>query len=80
MRKSNRRAIRNKSHRTALKTAVHHVYNAKNVEEGKLALKNAISLIDRLKHKGILHPNAVARKKSRLTKRINVISSKTVNQ
>ena len=40
------------------------------------AVKAAVSAIDKAAENGILHKNTAARKKSRLTKKLNVISKK----
>lgn len=45
--------------------------NAGDKETAAVALKNAVSSIDRAYSKGIYHKNAVARKKSSLTRLVN---------
>lgn len=45
--------------------------NANDKEQATVALKVAISTIDRAYSKGIYHKNAVARKKSSLTRLVN---------
>ncbi|HZW48565.1 MAG TPA: 30S ribosomal protein S20 [Bacillota bacterium] len=44
-------------------------------ENKDVILKNAISQIDKAVSKGILHKNNAARKKSRLTKRLNKVTT-----
>jgi len=40
------------------------------------AVKSAVSALDKAAENGILHKNTAARKKSRLTKKLNAISKK----
>lgn len=72
-RASGRRTLRNRSVRSAVKTGVG---KARRVigegAEGALEVAMAaISGLDRAAEKGILHPKNVARRKSRLMKRLN---------
>lgn len=69
----NRRKI-NKNNRTALRTALKKfraAVTAKDTVESKELLPLTISRIDKAVQKGILHRNAAARHKSRLTKKVN---------
>jgi small subunit ribosomal protein S20 len=61
MRKSRAAAIRNRSQKSALRTALNRA-SAGTAEE-KLA---AVKLLDRASRKGLIHKNAAARHKSRL--------------
>ena len=64
---------RNKSYRSALKTALKkadaaiEAKSADSVETVKVAVKK----LDQAQAKGIMHKNAVARKKSQLANRLN---------
>lgn len=65
--------LRNKSRKSAMKTAIKKVQAAKvegasNISE---LLKAAHSVIAKASKKGILHKNAAARTTSRLTKYVN---------
>lgn len=65
---------RNVAARSAIKTAVKKVLVAikdGQAEEAKEALSVAYKLYDKAVGKGILHKNTAARKKSRLTKKVN---------
>ncbi len=70
-----RRTLRNKQLKSALRTAIKKFERALaggvNVEETRELLRRALRAIDKAVTKGILHKNAAARKKSRLTKRFN---------
>lgn len=73
---SKKRADRNKSVRSRIKTAVKKVDVA--IEAGDKAaasdaLKNAVSELDKATKKGIYHKNTTARKVSRMTKAVNAM-------
>ena len=69
-----RRTLRNKSLKSALRTAIRRFEDAlagAAREEAAEALRKALVAIDKAVTKGILHKNTAARKKSRLTRRFN---------
>lgn len=47
----------------------------KPVEETAEAVQKAMSALDKAARKGVIHKNQVARKKSRLQKKLNALSS-----
>lgn len=65
MRKSRAAAIRNRSQRSTLRTAL-----KKSLATGVSADErtNAVSLLDRAARKGLIHPNKAARHKSQIAK------------
>ncbi len=66
-----KKTMRNKMVKSKVKTQIKKVIvavNAGDKENATVALKNAISAIDRAYSKGIFHKNAAARKKSSLTR------------
>ena len=68
------KAERNKSIRSAVKTAIKKVevaVEAKDKAAATAALQNAISTIDKAATKGVYHKNNAARKVSRLSKAVN---------
>lgn len=65
MRKSRARAVRNRAQRSALRTAIKKA-NAPTASAEEKA--TAVTLLDRAARKGLVHPNNVARKKSRIAK------------
>ena len=74
---SRKRADRNKSVRSRIKTAVKKVEVA--IEAGDKAaatdaLRAAVSELDKATKKGIYHKNTTARKVSRLTKAVNALN------
>ncbi|WP_028549191.1 MULTISPECIES: 30S ribosomal protein S20 [unclassified Paenibacillus] len=75
---SEKRRLRNASHKSALRTAVKSFETAaasNNVDTAKAALIAASKKLDKAATKGLIHKNAAARKKSRLAKKLNAISA-----
>ena len=71
------KTARNRAIKSKVKTYVKKVETAvekKDVEAAKVALKEAISVINKAGSKGVYHKNTCARKISRLTKAFNEIS------
>ncbi|MDD3393357.1 MAG: 30S ribosomal protein S20 [Clostridia bacterium] len=69
-----KKTLRNKMIKSQVKTAMKKVIvavNANDKDVASAALTNAVSAIDKAYIKGIYHKNAVARKKSSLTKLVN---------
>lgn len=72
-----KKAERNKSIKSAVKTSIKKVeaaVAAKDKEAAVTALQNAISTIDRAATKGVYHKNTAARKVSRLSKAVNTLA------
>ena len=72
-----KKAARNKSIRSAVKTSMKKVdaaVAAGDKEAAAAALTNAISTIDKAATKGVYHKNNAARKVSRLSKAVNTIA------
>ena len=65
LRKSRAAAIRNRAQRSALRTAVKKAKTGGTADE----TLSAVSLLDRAARKGLIHPNAAARQKSKLAKK-----------
>ncbi len=63
-----KRAVRNQAIRSEDKTLVKDARTAE--QPGGDSLRAAISALDAAARKGVMHPNAAARKKSRLAKRL----------
>ncbi len=80
LRQNKTRAARNKARKSQVKTAVRKVDDAilqNDSDVAEKALKEAAKLLDRNGTRGTIHPNAAARRKSRLAKRINAIKAST---
>ena len=79
VRQSEKRRLVNKSNRGRLRTSIKKLRAAMasgNAEELNTLLPATISTIDKAVQKGVLHRNAAARHKSRLTARVNHASAK----
>ena len=64
---------RNRQYRARLRNALRSVriaVDGKDLSAAKAALKETISLIDKMASKGIIHRNAAGRYKSRITTRL----------
>ena len=78
IRVSRARQERNKATRSEVKSSVRSAREAmagENKEAAASALRAAESQLDRAADKGVLHPNAAARRKSRLAKKLNKAST-----
>ncbi len=75
MRQSERRRQINKGNRTRVRGQIRKLRTAMD-SKGKLEelLPETISVIDKAVQKGVLHKNAAARHKARLTARVNAAS------
>jgi len=79
VRQSERRRQINRSNRTRVRTAIKKLRTALAASNGgelKALLPETISTIDKAVQKGVMHKNAAARYKSRLTARANEIAAK----
>jgi small subunit ribosomal protein S20 len=78
MRQSEKRRVRNAAVRTSVRTAVKTTRTslaAASVDEARASLARAVQLLDRAVTKGVVHRNAAARKKSRLTRQLNALAA-----
>lgn len=75
IRSSERKKAVNKMTDSKIKTVVKKTFETDKKEELEKLYKEAISILDKGTSKGRLHKNTAARKKSRLTKHLNKVSS-----
>ena len=78
MRQGLKRNERNRQNLSQLKTQVkklRSVIAKGDADEAKKALGETVSEIDKAAKKGVIHDNAAARYKSRLTKRFNALTA-----
>jgi len=76
LRQNEKRRIRNKSIRTAVKTQIKKVraaIEAGNVEEAKAQFLKAVKMLDKAVTKGVYHKNTSSRLKSRLAQKVNTL-------
>jgi small subunit ribosomal protein S20 len=77
IRQNEKRRLRNKSIRSAVKTQIKKVLAAverKDVEAAREALRVATSMLHKSVSKGVYHHNTAARKISRLTAKVNALA------
>ena len=78
IRSGERKRMRNKPVRTALKTYIQKAQReivAGDADDAGLAVVHAISALDKAATKGIIHPNQAARRKARLMAKYNRIGT-----
>jgi small subunit ribosomal protein S20 len=78
VRQNERRRVVNRSNRSRLRTAVKELRSAleKSGKDAAALLPQTVSEIDKAVQKGVLHRNAAARHKARLTARVNQAAAK----
>jgi small subunit ribosomal protein S20 len=80
VRQNEKRRVNNRSNRTRLRTTIKKLRAAltgSDANQSNELLPQTISTIDKAVQKGVLHRNAAARYKSRLTRRVNGVSAGT---
>ena len=70
VRQQEKHRLYNKSNKSRMRTSIKKVLEAENKETAEANINHAMSLIDRMVKKGIIHKNNAARKKSRLAHHI----------
>lgn len=73
VRQNAKRRLRNRSHRSRLRTQIkklRQALEASNLEEAKTLLPATMSLVDVMVKKGVIHENTGNRYKSRLCRRL----------
>ena len=68
MRQTKSHTARNKSQRSALRTALKRVAAASGAKDSAAATLEATKLLDRAGRKRLIHPNTAARQKSKLAR------------
>jgi len=79
MRQSQKRRARNRQNISQLKTQVKKLRSAiaqGDAEAAKKLLPETVGEIDKAAKKGVVHDNAAARYKGRLSRRVNALSAK----
>lgn len=66
--------IKNRAERSKVRTAVKRVESANAADDGKARLDEAVALLDRAATRRLIHPNRVARIKSRLARHVDALS------
>ena len=73
VRQSEQRRLRNREKRSMMKTVIKKVRTASDKESAKTELQNALSVLDSMAIKGIIHKNKAANIKSKLTKQVSAM-------
>ena len=66
--------VRNRSVKSLCRSSItkaEKLMDEGNIEGAKVAVKSAVSTLDKAAEKGIIHPNNAARRKSRLMDKLN---------
>jgi len=71
MRQNEEARMANKAKTSAMKTAIKRVLKAEDAKAANTALPEAVKRIDKCAKHNILHDNAAARKKARLSKHVS---------
>ncbi|MFQ6615572.1 MAG: 30S ribosomal protein S20 [Fidelibacterota bacterium] len=74
LRQQRKRYQRNRSYTSQMKTLVKKVVSSSDKKQAEPMYREAVSLLDRLAAKGIIHRNLAARKKSTLSRHLNSLS------
>lgn len=78
VRQNEKRRLHNRTRRSTLRTRVRRVRDAivhRDPASAEASLKDAIRLLDREANRGLIHRNAAARLKSRLSRRLNTLKT-----
>ena len=81
VRQNEKRQARNRARKDILKNetkAFHAAVGAGDAEASSTALNKLVSSMDRIATKSTLHKNTAARRRSRLTKKLNALKSGTL--
>ena len=65
---------RNRHSKSRMKSAVKNVLSATKHDQAEPMYREAVSLIDGLVSKGIIHKNTAARRKSKISRHLNSLS------
>ena len=74
-RQNNKRRLRNRMMKTAVRKAEKKVRQASTKDDGTARLKEASSIFDKAASHGVMHRRTVSRHKSRLAKSVNRINA-----
>jgi len=71
VRQSRKANSKNRHYKSMMKNAVKNIMEVTDKKDADNELRNAISIIDRVKAKGVIHKNTASRQKSRMASYIN---------
>ncbi len=73
VRQAEKKKLQNRTRKSKMRTLIKNVREASDKTQAEAALKAAVSYIDKMSLKGIVHANNAARKKASLTKFVNTL-------
>ena len=71
VRQSKKANSKNRHYKSMMKTAIKNVMEITKKKDAEDTLRNAISVIDKVTGKGVIHKNNASRQKSRIANHIN---------
>jgi len=71
VRQSRKANSKNRHYKSMMKTAIKNVMEITKKKDAEDTLRNAISIIDKVTGKGVIHKNNASRQKSRIANHIN---------
>jgi len=71
VRQNIKRREHNRTRRSKMRTLVKKVLDTEDKEQAEQYLKDAVSYLDRMGTKNIIHPNKAANQKARITRHVN---------
>lgn len=71
VRQAAKRRERNHSQRSKMRTLVKKVLDTTDKKEAQAYYREAVSYLDKMAAKGLIHQNKAARRKAKLTKHVN---------
>ncbi|MGE0479014.1 MAG: 30S ribosomal protein S20 [Phycisphaerae bacterium] len=78
IRQNAKRAAMNRARHSRLRSQLRKTRDALttgNAGDAEKAFKEVVQLLDRESNRGLIHPNAAARRKSRLARRLNAVKA-----
>ena len=73
VRQAEKKKLQNRTRKSKMRTLIKSVREASDKTQAEALLKEAVSYIDKMSLKGIIHANNAARKKASLTKFVNTL-------
>ena len=72
-RQNAKRNAHNRARRSKMRTLIKKVMTSTSKDEAQVLYKEAVSYLDRMSVKGVIHTNNAARKKAQLTLHVNAL-------
>ena len=72
-RQNAKRNVHNRARRSKMRTLIKKVMTSTSKDEAQVLYKEAVSYLDRMSVKGVIHTNNAARKKAQLTRYVNAL-------